>query len=96
MFAPHGHGLGTSAWLGCELREAAQPCPCLRRMRFVNPRILERRAILAHPMRASQPTEFGIQTRGDLAQVRHIIGGIFQLVATQGAFRPIGARLAFG
>ena len=54
LLAPHGNGFGAGARLRRELADAAQALPGLCRIRFVEPPVLEIKAVLEHPVLASE------------------------------------------
>jgi hypothetical protein len=79
-----------------QLRNAAQPLPGQGRFGLVEPGILERGAILGRPMFPAKLAQACHQALRKLAQVKDIVGGVFQLRGTQGPLRPIRPRLTFG
>ena len=79
LLAPDGDGFRAGARRRRELREAAQPSPRLRGIGLVQPRVLERQAILDHPVLAPQRRAAAPQAGRDVAQVQDIVGRVFQL-----------------
>ena len=94
-FAPYRKASRAGAHRRRQLLEAAQPHPRARRIGLVQARILERRTILQHPFLAPQGPQPPGQPVGDLLEIQHIVGGVFQLFPGERTLRPVGARLTF-
>ena len=96
LFAPDRDRFGPGARLRFELREAAQPAPSLRGIGLIQPLVLERQAILQHPVLAPELAQPQREAIRDVVEVEDIVGGVGQLLMRERPFRPVGASLAFG